>query len=98
VYYNGFQLKLRYEYSTTLISHKIKVGCTKNNYLNKLFGFLKIFGRLTTHKFTQIKISTPNYGYYSIVRLALRYEYPTTLVFLKTFVGYIRSCCFKQVV
>jgi hypothetical protein len=32
----------------------------------------------------QIDIITPNYVYYKIVQLALRYEYPTTLIFHKT--------------
>jgi hypothetical protein len=32
----------------------------------------------------QINIVTPNYAYYKIVQLALRYEYPTTLFFHKT--------------
>jgi hypothetical protein len=32
----------------------------------------------------QIDIITPNYAYYKIVHLALRYEYPTTLIFHKT--------------
>jgi hypothetical protein len=32
----------------------------------------------------QIDIITPNYVYYKIVQLALRYEYPTTLNFHKT--------------
>jgi len=32
----------------------------------------------------QINIITPDYAYYMIVRLTLRYEYPTTLMFHKT--------------
>jgi hypothetical protein len=32
----------------------------------------------------QIDIITPNYAYYKIVQLALRYEYPTTLIYHKT--------------
>jgi hypothetical protein len=32
----------------------------------------------------QIDIIAPNYAYYKIVQLALRYEYPTTLFFHKT--------------
>jgi len=32
----------------------------------------------------QIDIITRNYAYYNIVQLALRYEYPTILIFHKT--------------
>jgi hypothetical protein len=32
----------------------------------------------------QIDITTPYYVYYEIVQLALRYEYPTTLIRHKT--------------
>jgi hypothetical protein len=78
------QLTLRYEHSTTLIFHKIYVGCIKNSRLNKLFVFFKISGRISTHNFMQINIITPNYVYYKIIQLALRYEYPTTLIFHKT--------------
>jgi hypothetical protein len=31
----------------------------------------------------QINIITPNYAYYKIVQLKLRYEYPKTLIFHK---------------
>jgi hypothetical protein len=32
----------------------------------------------------QFDIITPNYAYYKIVQLTLRYESPTTLIFHKT--------------
>jgi len=35
-YYKIIQFKIRYEYSTTLIFHKIQVRCIKNSCLNKL--------------------------------------------------------------
>jgi hypothetical protein len=71
-YYKIVQLKFRYEYSITLILHKIKVSCVKNCCLNKLFGFMKIFGRVTTHNLVQINIITPNYVYYKVVQLILQ--------------------------
>jgi hypothetical protein len=49
-----------------------------------LFVFFKNFGRISTYNFIQIDIITPNYAYYKIVQLALRYEYPMTLIFHKT--------------
>jgi hypothetical protein len=68
-YYKIVQLKVQYEYSITLILHKIKVRCIKNCCLTKLFGFMKIVGRITTHSLVQITIITPNYAYYKIVQL-----------------------------
>jgi hypothetical protein len=44
----------------------------------------EIFGRISTHNFMQINIITPSYAYYKIVKLTLRYEYPTALIFHKT--------------
>jgi hypothetical protein len=83
-YYKIIQLKLRYEYSITLISHKTKVRCVKNFCLNKLFGFMKFFGRITTHNFVNINIITPNCAYYKIVQLTLQNEYCMALFVLKT--------------
>jgi hypothetical protein len=82
-YYKIVQLKLRYEYSITLILHKTKVRYVKNCCLNKLFGFMKIFGRITTHNSVQINIITPNCAYYKIVQLTLQNEYFRALFFLK---------------
>jgi hypothetical protein len=83
-YYRIVQLELRYEYSMTLILHKTQVRCPKNRYLNKLFGFMKIYGRITTHNLVQINIITPNYAYYKIVQFTLQNEYFRALYFLKT--------------
>jgi hypothetical protein len=84
LYYKVVQLKLRYEYSITLILHKTKVRCVKNSCLNKFSGFMKNFGRTTTHNFVKIKIITPGYAHYKIVLLKLRYEYSMTLILRKT--------------
>ena len=46
--------------------------------------FFKTFGRISTHNSMKINIITPNYDYYEIVQLTLRYEYPKTLIFHKT--------------
>jgi hypothetical protein len=51
--------------------------------LNKLFEFLKIVGRITKYNFLKINIITPNYAYYMIVELKLRYEYSMTLILNK---------------
>jgi hypothetical protein len=93
-YYKIVQLKHRYEYSITLIWHKTR--CVKNYRLNKLFGFMKIFGRTTTHNFVQIKIITPDYAYYKIVLLKFRYEYSMTLILPKTQVRSIKNCCLNK--
>ena len=79
-----FQLKLRHEHSMMLILHKSYGICVKNCCLNKLFEIFKIFGRLATHNFVKINIITPNYAYYEVLRLTLRNEYPTILIFHKT--------------
>ena len=83
-YYKIFQLKLRYEHSMMLILHKSYGICVKNCCLNKLFEIFKIFGRLAAHNFVKINIITPNYAYYEVLRLTLRNEYPTILIFHKT--------------
>jgi hypothetical protein len=83
-YYGIFHLKHRYGYSITLILHKTKVRYVINGCLNKLFGFMKTFGRVTTLNLVQIKLITPNYAYYKIVQLTLQNEYFRTLFFLKT--------------
>jgi hypothetical protein len=83
-YYNTIELKHRYLYSMTLILHKTQVRCIKNCYLNKLFDFFRIFGRINTHNFVKINVITLNYAYCKIVQLTLRYEYHTTLIFHKT--------------
>jgi hypothetical protein len=83
-YYKIFQLKLRYEYSLTLILHETQVRCVKNCCLNKFCCLYKIFGRITTHNLLQINIITPNYVYYKIVQLILQNEYVRALSFLKT--------------
>jgi hypothetical protein len=83
-YYNIVQLKLRYEYFITLILHKTKVRCVKNCFLNKLFGFMKIFGRIATHNLVHINIITPNYAYYKIVLSTFQNDYFRALFFLKT--------------
>jgi hypothetical protein len=41
--------------------------------------FSKTFGRMSTHNFIQINTITPK-----MVQLTLRYERPTTLIFVKT--------------
>jgi transposase-like protein len=96
VYCKIVQLKLRYRYSITLISHKTKVRYVKNWCLNKLFGFMKIFGRITAYNLVQINIITPNYLYYKIVQLKLRYEYSITLILHITKVRYAKSCCLNK--
>jgi hypothetical protein len=48
-----------------------------------LFGFMKIYGRITTHNLVQINIITPNYAYYKIVQLTIQNEYFRALYFLK---------------
>jgi hypothetical protein len=48
-----------------------------------LFEFLKIVDRITTYNFMKINIITPNYAYYMIVQLKLRYEYSMTLILHK---------------
>jgi hypothetical protein len=78
------QLTLRYEYSTTQIFHKTEVKYIRNYCLNKLFQFFKILGRITTNNFVQINIITPNYAYYKIFRLKLRYEHSMMLILHKT--------------
>jgi hypothetical protein len=83
-YYKIIQLELRYEYSITLILHKTSGRSPKHRCLNKLFGFMKIYGRKTTHNLVQINIITPNYAYYKIVQLTLQNEYFRALYFLKT--------------
>jgi len=49
-----------------------------------LFGFMKIFGHITTHMLVQININTPNSAYCRIVQLTLQNEYIRALFFLKT--------------
>jgi hypothetical protein len=51
-----------------------------------------IFCIKNTHNFERINIITPNYVYYKIFKLTLRYEYHRTLIFHKTLVIYIRNC------
>jgi hypothetical protein len=46
--------------------------------------FFKTFGRISTHNFMQINTITPNYAYYMMIHLTLRYECPTTLIVHKT--------------
>jgi hypothetical protein len=58
--------------------------------------FFKNFGRISTHNFVQIKKITPNYAYYKIVQLTLRYECPTTLISYQTSVRYIRNRCLTK--
>jgi hypothetical protein len=76
-------MKLRCEYSMTLIFHKISVRSIRNYYLNKLSKIFNIFCVKTTHNFERINIITTNYVYYKIVKLTLRYEYNRTLIFHK---------------
>jgi hypothetical protein len=49
-----------------------------------LFEFFIIFGRITTYNSMQINTINPNYAYYKIVQLELRYEYSITLILHKT--------------
>jgi hypothetical protein len=90
-YYKIFQMELRYKYSTTLIFHKTKEGCIKNDCLNKLFEFFKISDRITTHNFLKINIITHKYAYYKIFQLEHRYKYSTTLILHKTYVQCIKN-------
>jgi hypothetical protein len=46
--------------------------------------FFTILGLIIKHKFVQINMNTPNYIYYMIIQLTLRYEHSTPLIFLKT--------------
>jgi hypothetical protein len=66
-YYKIVLWELRYEYSMTLIFHKISVRRIKNCCLNKLFAFFIIFGRITIYNFIKINTITPNYAYYKIL-------------------------------
>jgi hypothetical protein len=78
------QLKLSYEYSTTLIFQKnISKMDWKLLFKQVVYGF-QHFCIKTTHNFERINIITPNYVYYKIVKLTLRYEYHRTLIFHKT--------------
>jgi hypothetical protein len=95
-YYDVVRLNPRYEYSIMIIFHNTYVRCFKNCCSKKLFGFMKNFGRTTTHNFVQMKIITPDYAYYKIVLLKLRYEYSTTLILRKTKVRCIKNCCLNQ--
>jgi hypothetical protein len=70
-YYKIVLLKIQCEYYMMLILHKTKVRCIKNCYLNKLFEFFIMFGRITTYNFMKINIITPYYPYYKIVQLKL---------------------------
>jgi hypothetical protein len=45
--------------------------------------FMKLFGHTTTHNFVQINIITPDYTYYKIVLLKIRYDYSMTLILRK---------------
>jgi hypothetical protein len=63
--------------------HKTYIRCIKNSSLNKLLEFLKIVGRITIYNFVKIKIITPNYAYYMIVQLELRYESSMALILPK---------------
>jgi hypothetical protein len=45
---------------------------------------MKSSGRTTTHNFMQIKIFTPDYAYYKIILLKLRYQYSMMLILHKT--------------
>jgi hypothetical protein len=83
-YYKIVQLKHRYIHSITQILHKTSVRYVKNCCLNKLFGFMKIFGRITTHNLVKINIITPNYAYYKIIQLTLQNVYFMALFFIKT--------------
>jgi hypothetical protein len=77
------QLTLRYEHCTTQSLHNTYLRCIKNGCLNKLFEFLKFVGRITTYNFMIINIISPNYAYYMIDQLKLRYEYSMTLILHK---------------
>jgi hypothetical protein len=39
---------------------------------------------MTTHNLVKINITAPNYAYYNVVQLQLRYEYYITLYLHKT--------------
>jgi hypothetical protein len=91
-YYKIVLWEFRYEYFITLILHKTSVRCIKNCYLNKLFEFFIIFGRITTYNFVQIKIITPNYAYYKIFQRKLRYEYSIKLILNKIKVRCVKKC------
>jgi hypothetical protein len=51
---------------------------------------------MNTHSFIKININTPNYAYYKIVQLILRYEYSTELFSNKTLVRCIRNSYLKK--
>jgi hypothetical protein len=70
-----------------IVRHKF---CTKHKYdalkivfLNKLFVFLKIVGRITIYNSIKNNIITANFAYYMFVQLKLRYEYSMTLILYK---------------
>jgi hypothetical protein len=57
---------------------------------------INIFCIKTTHNFERINVITPNYAYYKIVKLTLRYEHHRTQFCHKTYVRYIRNCCLNK--
>jgi hypothetical protein len=48
-----------------------------------MFGFMKNFGRITTHSLVQINIITHNYACYKIVQLTLQKNYFRAIFFMK---------------
>jgi hypothetical protein len=68
----------------------------QNCCLNKLLGFMKIFGRITTRNLVEINIITSNYAYYKIVQLTLQNEYLRAPFFLKTYIRCIGKCYLKK--
>jgi hypothetical protein len=67
----------------------------KNCCLKKL-GFMKKIYHTTAHKFMQIKIITPPYGYYKIALWEHRYEYFIMPIMHKTSLRCIKSCCLNK--
>jgi hypothetical protein len=63
-----FQFKLQYEYSTTLILYKNDSDALKLVF-RKVIWVFHHFCFITTHKFVQINVTTPNYLYYKIYQL-----------------------------
>jgi len=90
------QLKYQYECCTTLILHKTRVRCIRNSCLNMLVESSKFLGRIAAHNFVQVDVNALNCAYYKVVRLTRRFEYPTALIFDKTGVVLIRSCCLNR--
>jgi hypothetical protein len=59
--------------------------------------FFIIFGVITTNKFVEFHISTPNYLFYKISQLINRYEYFMTLFFLENLIMMHYKLLFKEV-